>query len=189
MAAEILFGLIMALTFTVGTTLATETGPDRYADIVRGTVTCNIAWGVIDGVLYLLSDVFTLGRTGMRINRVNRARSDAEAIERIRASYHDRLAAVTSHEERELIYAEIRKFALRMKPPRPRPTRGSFAGAAIVFLLVASTSLPVLLPAVLLSNPALALEVSNALLIAGLFATGYAMARIVEGHPIRVGLA
>ncbi|HTS91942.1 MAG TPA: VIT1/CCC1 transporter family protein [Stellaceae bacterium] len=188
-AAEVLFGLIMALTFTLGATLATASGPERYMEIVRGTVTCNIAWGVIDGTLYLLTEVFTLGRTGLRISRVKRARSDAEAIERIRATFHDRFSPITTHEERERIYAEIRRLVLRMDAPPPRPTRGSVAGAVIVFLLVSATSLPVLLPAILAPDRAIALEISNGLLIVGLFATGYAMARIVERPAIRVGLA
>jgi len=188
-AAEILFGLIMALTFTLGATLVTEAGPDRFREIVYGTVTCNLAWGVIDGALYVLSDLFELGRRGMRINEVRAAASRAEAMESIREAFHDKFAAITTPEERQRLYAEIHRLVLRMEVPPRRPTRESLAGAAAVFVLVSATSLPVLLPGLLLGNTAVALEISNGLLIIGLFATGYAMARAVEDRPILLGVA
>ena len=188
-AAEILFGLIMALTFTLGATLVTEAGADRFREIVLGTVTCNIAWGLIDGALYVLSDMFELGRKGVRIRQVKAARNRAEAMQRIRDEFHDEFASITSHEERQRLYAEIERLVLRMDAPAPRPTRESLAGAAIVFLLVSASSLPVLLPAVLIADAATAVQIANGLLIVGLFATGYAMARAVEGRAIRVGLA
>ena len=188
-AAEILFGLIMALTFTLGATLVTEAGPDRFREIVYGTVTCNLAWGVIDGALYVFSDLFELSRRGMRINEVRAAASRAAAMESIREAFHDKFAAVTTSEERQRLYAEIHRLVLRMEAPPRRPTRESLAGAAVIFVLVSATSLPVLLPALLLGNTAVALEISNGLLIVGLFATGYAMARAVAGRPIRMGTA
>jgi len=188
-AAEILFGLIMALTFTLGATLVTEAGPERFREIVYGTVTCNLAWGLIDGALYVLSDLFELGRRGVRIDEVKAASSRAEAMERIREQFDERLAQVAAPEERGRLYAEIHRLVLQMEVPQRRPTSESLAGAAVIFVLVSGTSLPVLLPGLILGHTAIALEIANGLLISGLFATGYAMARAVSGRPIRFSAA
>ena len=51
--AEVLFGLIMVLTFT-GSLSAAEAGRDDVRAMLIGALGCNIAWGIIDGVLYLM---------------------------------------------------------------------------------------------------------------------------------------
>ncbi len=48
--AEVLFGLIMVLTFT-GSLSVAEAGRDDVRTMLIGALGCNIAWGVIDGVL------------------------------------------------------------------------------------------------------------------------------------------
>ena len=47
--AEVLFGLIMVLTFT-GSLSAAEAGPDDIRAMLIGALGCNIAWGIIDGL-------------------------------------------------------------------------------------------------------------------------------------------
>src|SRR3954471_7369815 len=51
--AEVLFGLIMVLTFTGSLSIA-EAGREDVHAMLIGALGCNIAWGVIDGVLYLM---------------------------------------------------------------------------------------------------------------------------------------
>lgn len=51
---EVLFGLIMVLTFTLGAAVAG--GYKR--GMLLAAVGCNVAWGVIDGVLFVLSGRF-----------------------------------------------------------------------------------------------------------------------------------
>jgi VIT1/CCC1 family predicted Fe2+/Mn2+ transporter len=76
---------------------------------------------------------------------------------------------------------------MRMQVPEKRPTREGLIGALIVCVLVSSTSLPILLPTLVIPDTHLAIRVGNFLLLACLFATGYGMAREVGGHPIRFG--
>ncbi|HTI43941.1 MAG TPA: hypothetical protein VL693_19080 [Vicinamibacterales bacterium] len=52
--AEVLFGLIMVLTFT-GTLSVADAGRADVRAMLIGALGCNLAWGIIDGVLYLLS--------------------------------------------------------------------------------------------------------------------------------------
>ncbi len=185
--AEILFGLIMALTFTLGASLIAELTGERRNDIVYGVVACNVAWGIIDAVFYILAELFELGRKGMQIRQVQTALSKDEAISRIRDVFDERIAPITTPEDRARIYGAIHEMVLRMAVPEKRPTREGLMGALAVFILVSATSLPVLLPALLVQNHVLALEIANLLLVICVFFTGYAMARAVGGRGIRFG--
>src|SRR5947199_3354239 len=59
--SEILFGLIMVLTFTGSLSIA-EAGRDDVRTMLIGALGCNLAWGIIDGVLYLMGCLAEKGR-------------------------------------------------------------------------------------------------------------------------------
>ena len=59
---ELLFGLLMTLTFTLGAGVLFGGGPDATEGLLIAAVGCNVAWGVIDAALYLMSEVFDRGR-------------------------------------------------------------------------------------------------------------------------------
>ena len=51
---EALFGLIMTLTFTLGADLVIDAqGREGARQMLIGILGCNLAWGLIDGVLYV----------------------------------------------------------------------------------------------------------------------------------------
>src|SRR3954470_22597934 len=52
--SEILFGVIMALTFT-GTLSVATAGREEVRTLLVGIIGCNIAWGLVDGVMFLMS--------------------------------------------------------------------------------------------------------------------------------------
>src|SRR4029453_13940157 len=54
--SEVLFGLIMVLTFTGSLSIA-EAGRDDIRAMLIGALGCNLAWGLIDGVLYLMGSL------------------------------------------------------------------------------------------------------------------------------------
>src|SRR5215831_10380052 len=49
----ILFGLIMALTFTCSMGIATR-GPAEIRQLLIGAIGCNLAWGLVDATIYLI---------------------------------------------------------------------------------------------------------------------------------------
>src|SRR5881392_2309985 len=51
--SEVLFGLIMVLTFT-GSLSVADAGRDDVRAMLIGALGCNLAWGVIDPILYLM---------------------------------------------------------------------------------------------------------------------------------------
>ena len=68
--SEVLFALIMVLTFTGSLSVA---GADRaeVRTMLIGALGCNLAWGIIDGILYLMGCLSEKGR-GIRTLRALR---------------------------------------------------------------------------------------------------------------------
>lgn len=52
--SEVLFGLIMVLTFTGSLSLAAA-GREAARTMLIGALGCNLAWGIIDATMYLMS--------------------------------------------------------------------------------------------------------------------------------------
>ena|SRR5688572_32618909 len=82
--AEVLFGLIMVLTFT-GSLSVAQAGRDDVHAMLVGALGCNIAWGIIDAVLYLMA---CLGEQGhnLSIYRAVRVTRDPEGGRRLIAA-------------------------------------------------------------------------------------------------------
>jgi len=59
--SEVLFGLIMVLTFT-GSLSASEAGRAEIRTMLIGALGCNLAWGVIDAVLYVMGNLAEKGQ-------------------------------------------------------------------------------------------------------------------------------
>jgi hypothetical protein len=51
--SEVLFGLIMVLTIT-GSISVAEAGRETVRTMLIGALGCNLAWGLIDAVMYLM---------------------------------------------------------------------------------------------------------------------------------------
>src|SRR4029079_2636080 len=75
--SEVLFGLIMVLTFT-GSLSVAESGREDIRTMLIAALGCNIAWGVIEAVLYLRSCLADSGRELMMYRNV-RAAGDSQA--------------------------------------------------------------------------------------------------------------
>ena len=59
--SEILFGLIMVLTFT-GSLSVVGAGREDVRTMLVGALGCNLAWGIIDAVFYLMGCLAEKGR-------------------------------------------------------------------------------------------------------------------------------
>src|SRR4051812_30308281 len=79
--SEILFGLIMVLTFT-GSLSVAEAERDDVRAMLIGALGCNLAWGIIDGVLYLMGCLADRGRS-LATYRAARAASDPQEAQRL----------------------------------------------------------------------------------------------------------
>ena len=64
---ELLFGLIMVLSITLGVGLATDEGGSTL--LVALTIfSCNLAWGLIDGIMYIVTQLYDRSRKAQLID-------------------------------------------------------------------------------------------------------------------------
>src|ERR1700745_1154112 len=79
--SEVLFGLIMVLSFT-GSLSVAEAGRDDVRTMLIGALGCNIAWGIFDAILYRM-DCLTEQARGIRALRAVRTTTAPEEARRI----------------------------------------------------------------------------------------------------------
>jgi hypothetical protein len=184
--SEVLFGLIMVLTFT-GSLSVAEAGRDDVRTMLIGALGCNLAWGIIDGVLYLMGCLAERGG-GLRTFRAVRKATDPNAAQRLIA---DALPPVVASvlEPTELEAVRQRLMQLPEPPGLAQLRKDDWLGAVGVFFLVFLCTFPVVIPFIFMHNAGPALRVSNAIAIVMLFLTGYAFGRMTGRHPWLVGIS
>src|SRR3954452_7159924 len=100
--AEVLFGLIMVLTFT-GSLSVAEAGREDVRAMLIGALGCNLAWGIIDAVLYLMGCLAEKGRGLITLRAVRKARDSQYAQRLIADALPPLVASVLKPAELELI--------------------------------------------------------------------------------------
>jgi len=172
--SEFLFGLFMALTFVGVVSMATA-GRDEIEAMLIAALGCNLAWGIVDAVMYLVRTITERGRSLTLVRSVQAAR-DAEAGRKlVEAALSPGMAKLVSTTEVEAIRGRV--VALTDLPARPRLQRDDFLAALGVFLIVVASTFPVALPFVFLEDAATALFVSRAIAVTMLFFGGLALGR------------
>ena len=119
---EILFGLIMVLTFTLGAGIAVRAGEGAgdARELLYAAIGCNIAWGIIDAVLYVMGQVFARSRRGRLLRAINAASDETAALAAIRAE----LEPVLSRSRRKRIAINCIVACMHWLPAPNRPRRG-----------------------------------------------------------------
>jgi hypothetical protein len=184
--SEVLFGLIMFLTFTGSLSIA-RTGRQDVRVMLIGAIGCNIAWGIIDAALYLMG---CLADKGRRLNmlRMLHGASTPEAAQRIAAGALPPLvASVLGPSELETIRQRLQQ--LPEPPPRAQLEKREWIGGLGVFLLVFLSTFPPAVPFFVMHNAVLALRVANLIAILMLFLIGSAYGRCVGQTSWKLGVA
>lgn len=184
--SEVLFGLIMVLTFTCTLGVVTADGL-AVRTMVVAALGCNLAWGIIDGGVYLMARLNERGRR-LRTFRAVRDTPDAAAGRRALAdALPPLLAPVLSTEQLETMRRQV--LAMPDAPARPGLARRDWLGALAICLLSFLSTFPVVIPFMAIGDPRLALRVSNLVAMAMLFLCGYAYGRHSGINPWGAGLA
>ena len=183
--SEILFGLVMVLGFTCSFSVA-NAGRNQVRQLLLATVGCNLAWGIIDAVFYLMG-VFSSQGHGILALRALRKATPNEARAIIADALPPFLASTVGPEELDAIGHKLN--LLPLVPERPQFKRDDWLAASGVFLLVFLSTLPVVIPFLLFSDPQWALRASNGVAILMLFLTGFVLGRHAGRRPWLIGLA
>ena len=177
-SSEIIFGLIMALTFTSTISLLASKADVRM--MLAGALGCNLAWGIVDAAMYLL---------GQAVTR-ERLRSLALAVASAPPEYARRIIVDNMPLDTGRIFteSELDRIAsvVRANPIPGRrlfPTSDELRGAAGIFLLVFFSTVPVALPFAFFEDVGVALRTSNAIAVALLFAIGSSLGKHMDWKP------
>jgi hypothetical protein len=186
---EILFGLIMTLTFTLAAGIVIqEEGRDGARAMLIAILGCNLAWGIIDGVLYVLGQVFERGRLRRIGFHLRQATSDSEARRMVADELDETLTSMTDESTRHSLYQSIVERARSAPQMVNRVRRADLLGGLAAGWLVFACSFPAVLPFLLLDDPRMALRVSNAILLGLLFFVGWRWARHTLAKPWIAGV-
>ncbi len=184
--SEIVFGLIMVLSFTCAISVA-EAGREDVRAMFIGAIGCNLAWGIIDAAFYLISCLTEAGRNATLLRSVQQSTDSAQARQTIADALPPKVAEALQPEDFDRIHAHLKQ--LPSPAERPRLTGENWRGATGVFLLVFVSTFPVVIPFIFLHEAHLALRLSNVIAIALLFGTGLMLASYAGLRRIRTGLA
>ena len=184
--SEVLFGLIMALTFT-GTLSAATADREEVRTLLVGVIGCNIAWGLVDAVMFLMSSLTERGHGLLTIQAVRSAASPAAAHRVIAGAVPPILASTLE----PVTLEHIRRGLLGITdlPASPALTKRDWLGALAVFLLVFLSTFPIVVPFLVFKNVRLALRLSNLVALVMLFVTGSWLARHGGHNPLWTGLS
>jgi hypothetical protein len=184
--SEVLFGLIMVLTFT-GSLSVAEAGRDDVRTMLIGALGCNLAWGIIDGVLYLMGGLAEKGRDLQMLHAVRRAADPRAARRALADTLPETVASILREDELDSMRARLQQ--LPEPPLRARLSPRDWRGALAIFLLVFLSTLPVAVPFLVMANAGPAMRVSNAIAVGMLFFAGAAYGRCIGRRPWVLGIA
>lgn len=182
---EILFGLIMALGFTGAVRLGHEEADNRALFI--GIFGCNLAWAIVDGVMFVLTQVFDHGRRARVTREVLNAPNEQAALQRIGEEVDNPLLALATPEELDQIHRRVLELVRRSTTERPTVRREDLLGGVAVGLIILLATLPVVVPYLAVASPTLAVRVSHLIALTELFLLGAWWGRMVGGSSLRIG--
>jgi hypothetical protein len=171
-SSEIMFGLIMALTFTCTVSVAASKIDVRT--MLVSALGCNVAWGFIDAAMYVLAQMVSRQRRRLFAVEISQA-SPLAAREMLLEKLPDGLDQQLSGAELDTLVKGIKALS----PPAQilNPPRDDIVGAVGIFLLVFLSTFPVALPFLIINDVSTALRTSNAIAIALLFLVGTQLGR------------
>ncbi|MGY3920389.1 VIT1/CCC1 transporter family protein [Aeromonas eucrenophila] len=178
--SEILFGLLMVLTFT-GCFNALEAGKAEIKDLLIAGIGCNIAWGMIDAIVYLITTLTERARALRLLQQLHNLQpGDNRGIAALRDALPGPLAAICRDDELGDWQSRLRQHPELSQGPIFR--WNDLLNSLGVFLMVFLSTFPVLLPFMFLQDPVPALRLSHGIALLMLMLIGRGLARYA-GSP------
>lgn len=173
-AEEILFGLIMALSFTCSISIA-NTHRAEIRQLLVGAIGCNLAWGFVDATMYLIGVLAQNSRNKIIFDSIQKTLDKEKARRCISHALPPVVASVLEKEDLEQIRSRLMK--LPGVSGKVHLTFNDIKKAIALFILVFITTFPVVVPFVFMHNTMLALRVSNLVAIIMMFLCGWSVAK------------
>ena len=183
--SEILFGLIMALSITC-TISVTNTTEARLKDLLFAAFGCNIAWGLVDAVAYILTKLAVEGHNKSILNFIFKTNHPEKARAFIADSLPSSIAAVMKTEDLEKLRKSLLEFP--REDLKPRVTWEDLKISLAIFLLVVLSTIPISIPFLFIDNVGIAIRVSNLVAVILMFTCGLLLAGYSGYNKVKTGL-
>ncbi len=178
----------MVLDFTLIAGFTAGTGEQAVRHLLFAALGCNIAWGVIDGALYIMGSL-TERRQRRHFLLGLRHASEAEAFSKLSGQLDPLLEPATSAQDRARISHVLLPLMSRIQLPAEKVTREDIYGSIAIFWIDFTSVFPAAIPFLIFRHdPRFALRVSNALLLALLFVVGVMWGKYNRVSPYVTGM-
>jgi VIT family protein len=184
--SEVLFALIMVLTFTCSFSVA-GAGHEEVRTLLLGAIGCNLAWGFIDAVFYLMDCFTARGRAILNLGALKSVTCPPDGHRIIRQALPPIVASVLSNSDLETIRERLSR--IRDTPTEPGLHGRDWLGALAVFLVVVLSTLPVIAPFAFIKDARTALRTSNMIAVSMLLLVGYVFGQYAGHRPGRMAIA
>ena len=181
---EVIFGLLMAMTFIGSLSVATAGREDARLMLVAA-FGCNLAWGLADAVIYLLRTWTERTRSRTLLTRLQAAPSSL-GRKLISDALPERVSLALDEDGLEMLRDRMLRDVARPMPPRLG--LDDFKAALATFLLVVLATFPMVIPFLLIDTTATAIRVSHLVALAMLYLAGWLLARYSGGRTQLTGV-
>jgi hypothetical protein len=183
-ASELVFGILMAISVTAAFEI-TAGGELDVRELMIAALGCNLAWGLIDGAMYLLQQQFDRHRQHRTLLELRAIAGEDEFRSRVRAALPPAVGAALG----DGTFARIRQAVKAYAAPRAALwSRRDFAVAGLITLLVFASTFPLAVPFMLMQEPWYALRASHAVAVVFLFILGWRLGRWSGASALASGL-
>lgn len=192
---EAIYAVLIVMTFTMAYR-AIDVSALSQMDVSEAVVSlglaafgCAVAWGLIDGAMFILLGMMERGENSRLLRRVKAAPDEPTALAAISSQLDETLEAVMTKDERQDLYQQAYARMRDNEPKRVGFKREDFLGAIGVVLVAILVTLPIVIPIFLFRNDVnLAVRASNLMAIVMLFLFGFYWGKHAGNRPIGVGL-
>lgn len=182
--SEVIFGVIMVLTFTCAMSVMEITRQEVNATL-WAALGCNTAWGIVDGLFFLMNTLYERGSKLQLLKNLHNTTTKDKATKILRDNLPPLFnELMVNHQIEELAQA------LKKLPEPPRHvffTGQDLINAVIVFFLVFLSTFPIVLPFVFIKDAHLALRVSNLVGLIIMFIAGRFIGKKAGYNPTLFG--
>ena len=181
--AEAIFGILMAISVTSAAEI-TAGGQLDVRELMIAALGCNLAWGLIDGAIYLMHQQFERYRNHRTMLELRGSASTEDFRARVVEALPPLIGPVFSEDS----FARLRKVvdAYDVRKP-PLWSRQEFVIAGLIALICFGSTFPLVVPFGVMQDPWLALRVSHAVAAGMLFFLGWRVGRWSGVHPLAAG--
>ena len=180
--SEVVFGVLMAISFT-GTLSVAHAGEAEVRTMIHAALGCNLAWGLADAVMYLVTETTDRLRKQRLLQRLHATRDVREAHRLFSGWLPERVAEGAGNDVLEALHKRFLHLTVQRRVLGWRDVGAAF----VLFLYVVVATFPVVLPFLLIRETSLALHVSQLLALVTLVVGGAVLGKYAGGSPWSYG--